>query len=252
MTDLDAADDEFDELEYGGIDFANSKIIGVDNCDGDVTYMISYDGCACEANETEYRIVDQYEAARRRQAEAFALAERRWRKPAPPPPQPEPEPEPEALPPGGKLTGRQEDFCRNYVAQPVAAHAAVLAGYGEDNARTQGSRLLKKPLVLARIAALRAERGLTYALDADTLQDKLEAVFFDALSSSNHGAAVSALRLQAGLARLPLRAAARESESALVPRAAAEPGTGRPSRRSARKADKRGGKRRKKPTKAYK
>jgi hypothetical protein len=249
MTDLDATDDEFGGHENGPVDFANSKIIDVDSCYGEVIYTIDCGGCTWEVNEAQFRIVDQYEAARRRQAEAFALAERRWWKPAPPPPQPEPEPE--AIPPGGKLTGRQEDFCRNYVAQPVAAHAAVLAGYGEDNARAQGSRLLKNPIVLARIAALRAERGLTYALDADTLHDKLEAVFFDALSSSNHGAAVSALRLQAGLARLPMRAVERVHESTAAPRAAAEPGSARLSQ-TARKTDKRGGKGRKKPTKAYK
>ena len=76
------------------------------------------------------------------------------------------------------------------------------------NAANPGYRLLKNPLVLDRIARLRAEQNLHYVVEPDTIHDKLEAVFFEALAERNHAAAVAALRLQAGLARLPTRLAA--------------------------------------------
>ncbi len=112
----------------------------------------------------------------------------------------------------------------------MATRAAVLAGYEEDKAASQGSRLLKNPLVLTRIAALRAERNLRHVLDADAIQDKLEAVFFEALGDRDHSAAVSALRLQAGLARLPTRPAP-AADDGIDARA-------EPPRRGARKAEK--------------
>ncbi|HEY7610940.1 MAG TPA: terminase small subunit [Alphaproteobacteria bacterium] len=248
MTEPRATDDDFgtDEDEYR--DYANCSIAGIEDVGGQHIHWVDDDGCICEVNADEYRLVDQYEAARRRQAEAEALAERRWRKPAPPPPPPEPEPE--AIPPAGKLTARQEEFCRSYAAQPVAARAAVLAGYAEENATNHGSRLLKNPIVLARIAALRAERNLRYVLEPDTLQDKLEAVFFDALTDRNHAAAVAALRLQAGLGRLPTRPATAAS-AADAGHAAPQPQATK-RRPTARKAYKSLGRRRKKPRKAYK
>lgn len=152
-----------------------------------------------------HRIVLEYGEAQDRQSDAAqACAEARWRKPPAPPPRP---PEPEDVPAGGRLTPRQEEFCLHYAAQPVALRAAILAGYAESNADSYGPRLLKNPLVLERIAALRAQRGIRYTLDRDTIHDKLEAVFFDALGERNHGSAVAALRLQALLGGLAPRAA---------------------------------------------
>ncbi len=167
--------------------------------------------------------------------------------------------------PAETLTPRQEEFCRHYVARPVAAHAAMLAGYAEENARHQGARLLRNPRVTARIEALRAERGAHHKLDASTLQDKLESVFVDALTANHHTAAVAALRLQAGLARLPTRAykgdEARSdpAQSCAVRSDAArsdgtQPEETRPEARSKpkRKAHKSPARGRKKPTKADK
>lgn len=153
--------------------------------------------------EHHYRIVGEYGEAQERQADAeHACAKARWLKPPAPPPRP---PEPEDVPAGGKLTPRQEEFCLHYAAQPVAIRAAVLAGYAESNADSYGPRLLKNPLVLERIAALRAQRGIRYKLERDTMHDKLEAVFFDALGGQKHAAAVAALRLQAVLGGIALR-----------------------------------------------
>lgn len=148
--------------------------------------------------EEHHRIVEEYEAAAERRYEAWdAAAKFRAAARAAAPPG---EPEPEAIPPEGKLTGRQEAFCRHYARQPVGTRAAVLAGYSEDNAAPYGSRLLKNPLVLDRIATLRQEQQIHYVVERDTMHDKLEAVFFEALGGRNPAAAVSALRLQAALA----------------------------------------------------
>jgi phage terminase small subunit len=151
--------------------------------------------------EQHNRIIEEYEAAIERQQdaeEACALA--RWNKPDPADAPPPREPEPEEIPPEGRLMPRQEEFCRHYAAQPVGTRAAVLAGYSEDNAAPYGSRLLKNPLVLDRIAKLRAEQHIHYVIERDTVHDKLEAVFFEALGERNHAAAVAALRLQASIA----------------------------------------------------
>ncbi len=90
----------------------------------------------------------------------------------------------------------------------------MLAGYSEDSAAAYGSRLLKNPLVLDRIATLRREKDIHYVVEPDTVHDKLEAVFFEALGERNHAAAVAALRLQAALAGILPRAAPRDAEPA--------------------------------------
>jgi hypothetical protein len=205
----DLVHDEYDEPDHEGGLYCECTTAGHKGSGDERVYLIKRDGGTCEVDEDIYRIVGQYEVARRRQAEAeeACMGARGWAHPEVEPAEVD-EPDPEAVPPEGKLTARQAVFCENYAAQPVATRAAVLAGYSEDSAHNQGHRLLKNPLVLARIAALRAERKLSYVIEPDTLQDKLEAVFFDALSDRNHSAAVAALRLQAGLARLPTRPAA--------------------------------------------
>ncbi len=201
--DDDDADDEGSDDPLDDPGYARARIVSVHHSGGSTWCVVAYidepDGGLLELGEEALRIIDQYEAARRRQSEAQALAERRWIKPAAPPAP--------AGPPAGKLTARQEEFCRHYITQPVATRAAALAGFSEESAASRGSRLLKSPLVLERIAELRSERKLHYVIERDTLHDKLEAVFFEALDQRNHAAAISALRLQAGLAGLMLRPA---------------------------------------------
>jgi hypothetical protein len=107
-----------------------------------------------------------------------------------------------AAPPPRTLLPRQEAFCRNYVTQPVATRAAVLAGYAERSAYNQGHRLLHQSAILERIAELRAERSLRYVIERDTSLDKLEAVFQSAFGSCDFAPALAALRFQAQLAGL--------------------------------------------------
>ena len=130
----------------------------------------------------------------------------------PPPARPAP-PGEAAAPARARLLPRQEAFCRHYVTQPVATRAAVLAGYAERSAYNQGYRLLQLTEVLERIAALRAERNLTYVLEHDTMHDKLEGVFMDALAAHNYAPALAAMRLQAQLAGLMPAARTRAAAS---------------------------------------
>jgi MoxR-like ATPase len=144
--------------------------------------------------EDQFRIAAQYIEARER-LDKQSAARARYRPPPPEPPL-------EALEPQEKLTPRQEAFCRHYAARPVAARAAMLAGYSSQSAGNRGWKLLRHPLVLARLAEIRAQEKLRYEIEPDTVHDKLETVFFEAIESGNLGAAVTALRLQVALAGL--------------------------------------------------
>jgi len=181
---------------------------GIDEDTGE-PYFTAYDpddeavvADSVDVTEEQYRVICQYSAARERRAAAEQWVEARRALPEPPQ-----EPEPDEIPAGGKLTARQEAFCQRYAAQPVATHAAALAGYAEASLRNQAYRLLRNPLVLDRVASIRAERNVRYVLEPDTLHDKLEALFFDAIADRNHTAAIAALRLQAGLGGLLTRRA---------------------------------------------
>jgi phage terminase small subunit len=100
------------------------------------------------------------------------------------------------------LTSRQEAFCRHYLSEPSGTRAAIKAGYAESGADVQASRLLGNARVLQKISALRRERALSYALDRDTMLDKLELVFDEAMRAESHSAALRALLAQAELSGL--------------------------------------------------
>jgi hypothetical protein len=117
--------------------------------------------------------------------------------PAPNPAPPEPE---EQV--GAELTPRQLAFCERYVECPVATRAAREAGYSESTAATQASRLLKHPLVMRRVLELRRTRQLEAGFRRETLMDKFEAVFAEAIEGKDFYAAIQALTMQARLAGL--------------------------------------------------
>lgn len=100
------------------------------------------------------------------------------------------------------LTPRQEAFCRHYLTEPSGTRAAVMAGYAESGADVQASRLLGNARVLQKISTLRRAHALSYALDRDTMLDKLECFFDDAMKAQSHSAALRALLAQAELSGL--------------------------------------------------
>ena len=121
-----------------------------------------------------------------------------WQQNDPVPPPPAAAPMLET--PGDALNERQEAFCRAYVECPVAAKAARMAGYSPAAARRQAQRLLKHPLVIQRIYALRDVRGMDYQVRRDTIIDQAEAVFEAAMEKAEYYAAMQALTMKARLA----------------------------------------------------
>ena len=118
-----------------------------------------------------------------------------------PPPKPPEAPEPEEAI-GESLTGRQLLFCERYVERPVAVRAAREAGYAEATAATQAARLLKHPKVMRRILELRRKRDLEHAYRRETLLDKFDLVFAQAVERNDLYAAIKALTMEARLARI--------------------------------------------------
>ena len=100
------------------------------------------------------------------------------------------------------LTPRQEAFCRHYLTEPSGTRAAIMAGYAESGANVQAHRLLTNANVLQKISALRRAHALSYALDRDTMLDKLESFIEDAMKGQSYSAALRALLAQAELSGL--------------------------------------------------
>lgn len=57
------------------------------------------------------------------------------------------------------LTNKQELFCLEYIKDYKKEQAAIRAGYSERGASVAASRTLKRPMVIARIAALEAAKS---------------------------------------------------------------------------------------------
>lgn len=62
---------------------------------------------------------------------------------------------------------RRESFCREYLLDLNATHAAARAGYSKRTADVQGSRLLGNVKVASRIAELQAEAAKRNELTVD-------------------------------------------------------------------------------------
>ena len=59
-------------------------------------------------------------------------------------------------PPQKQLRPRHEAFCQHFVLLGNAANAALKAGYAMESASNQGYRLMRQPLIQARVAVIRA------------------------------------------------------------------------------------------------
>jgi phage terminase small subunit len=126
---------------------------------------------------------------------------------------------------GRALAERRENFCHYYILSGNAARAAINAGYSSRNARQQGSRLLTKADILARIAEMRRDLGLRNRIDRDTIMAKLEACYRGAMTGHMYFTAIRAAEAQARLAGLfPDRAALRAQARALAAKAATPEG----------------------------
>jgi phage terminase small subunit len=104
----------------------------------------------------------------------------------------------------GKLKSRQERFCQRFVESANAAAAARAAGYSAAAARNAGYRLLRRPRIAARIAAIQAEIARDACRDVDVLLGKLETIYRRSVADHRFSTAARAVELQArisGLAR---------------------------------------------------
>lgn len=73
-----------------------------------------------------------------------------------------------------KLTDMQELFCREYLKDLNATQAAVRAGYSENSAQEQSSRLLSNAIVSDRVKELLDKRAKRIELTADKILNDIE------------------------------------------------------------------------------
>ncbi len=66
-----------------------------------------------------------------------------------------------------ELTDKQQAFCEEYIVDLNGTQAAIRAGYSEDTARQQSSRLLTNVNVGQYIVELKAKRIERLNIDAD-------------------------------------------------------------------------------------
>ena len=76
------------------------------------------------------------------------------------------------------LNAKQERFCEEYLVDLNATQAAIRAGYSDKTAKSQGSRLLTKADVSARVGELKAERAKRTEITADRVLRELARVAF--------------------------------------------------------------------------
>lgn len=67
----------------------------------------------------------------------------------------------------GKLSPKQEQFCREYLIDLNATQAAIRAGYSEKTANPAAARLLSKVSVQNRLSELLTQRSTRTEIDAD-------------------------------------------------------------------------------------
>jgi phage terminase small subunit len=101
-----------------------------------------------------------------------------------------------------------EAFCQAYVANPNATSAARDAGYHPDYAKQQGYRLLRRPVIVGRIAELRAEIAERECLTPGAMLAKLENAFRAALKRDQPAAAARIVESQAKLVGLLAKSSA--------------------------------------------
>lgn len=74
------------------------------------------------------------------------------------------------------LSDKHEMFAREYCVDLNATQAAIRAGYSENTAKQQGSRLLTNADIRARIDELQGKRAEKLELDANWVLEKLTEV----------------------------------------------------------------------------
>ena len=102
--------------------------------------------------------------------------------------------------PAKPLRPRHEAFCQYFVLGGNATYAARAAKYSPQSSGNQGYRLMRQPRIRARIAEIRRGLARAYAVDAEVLLGKLEALYQRANEDHQFHAAVRAVEAQARIA----------------------------------------------------
>lgn len=76
------------------------------------------------------------------------------------------------------MTDKQKRFCEEYLIDLNATQAAIRAGYSSKSAQEQGSRLLSKAMVRARIDAAIAEQSRRTGVTTDRVIRELARIGF--------------------------------------------------------------------------
>lgn len=76
-----------------------------------------------------------------------------------------------------KPTDKQEMFCREYLIDLNATQAAIRAGYSENTAMEQGSRLLSNVKVQEMIVHLKSQRSKTLSIEANEVLSEIHKWF---------------------------------------------------------------------------
>lgn len=76
------------------------------------------------------------------------------------------------------LTEKQEAFCQSYLIDFNGARAAREAGYSEDSARQEASRLLTNANIQARIHELREATGKAFNITRERIAQELARIGF--------------------------------------------------------------------------
>lgn len=76
----------------------------------------------------------------------------------------------------GGLTAKQEAFCLEYLKDLNATQAAIRAGYSENTAQEQSSRLLSNVMVSEKIAELKESRNKATEMNAQYVLNRLKEI----------------------------------------------------------------------------
>ena len=95
----------------------------------------------------------------------------------------------------GKLTGKQELFCREFIADLNATQAAIRAGYKKRSAHSIGAENLAKPQIAERIKELMREREIRLQLTVDGVVKRINDVANAANAEGDHNSELKALEM---------------------------------------------------------
>lgn len=92
------------------------------------------------------------------------------------------------------LTAKQEKFCQLYASDDslTQTECARLAGYSDQYAAVQATKMLKHPKIIERIRDIKTDLGRKYAVTFETHVKKLAEIRDAAFASNQFAAAVSA------------------------------------------------------------